>query len=149
MKGKTAPTVSQILSLGVEKEQNLIFSILTRATFGGMKGDVVMLRKYAQVWFERFSGISKPPDHNENKFGWISYLEENCYNFNKTTTTRYSYKAISPLSFDDIPLSAIDFHCSNIVSLNSKKQEKKRNEKKGKEKKKKKTGKEKKIKERS
>jgi len=117
LKSKTFPTVSRILDLGVEKEQNLIFSILTRATFGGMKGDVIMLKNYAQIWFERFSGISKPNgiENDDDKFDWTSYLEGTCYNF-ANKNNRISYKVIAPISIEDIPLSAIDFHCSSIVS---------------------------------
>ena len=43
---------------GRSKEYCLIRSLLTRAVYGGMGGDIVMMEAYAAVWHSRFSHFS-------------------------------------------------------------------------------------------
>jgi hypothetical protein len=42
-------------------EAGLVRALLLRAAFGGMQGDVAMLRSYAQLWAARFAGSGPPP----------------------------------------------------------------------------------------
>ena len=80
-----------------------------------MKGDISMLQQYSQVWYERFTGaIQMAP----TGLDWITFLHQNATERADTAKPfTKTYKEIEPLVPSDIPLSAIDFHCSNIVIL--------------------------------
>jgi len=101
-------------------EACLIKCILARAAFGGMTGDIAMLKGFASIWYNRFTTQNKNPPpilpgkaekfiETPNK--WISFLREL---YGKVHVT-FSYKTVGPLVPEDVPLGAIDFHCSALL----------------------------------
>ncbi|MES1908874.1 MAG: hypothetical protein MHM6MM_001723 [Cercozoa sp. M6MM] len=85
------------------KAASLVAALMMRASFGGMKGDVLMLRRAALVWMERFL---RPREDGKD---WMLWLEE------KTPTTPVSLESVLPPEARDLLTSGIDFHCSNMA----------------------------------
>lgn len=115
-------------------EATLIKSILARAAFGGMKGDILMLCKVSHLWLHRFSSynVSSPPllpELTVQQLNGLPYLDpsicpSSCSNwfrfltnaFKKATPARsYDFVSVGPVTKDDLVLSAVDHHCSPIV----------------------------------
>ena len=89
-----------------------------------------MLRIFANLWFHRFKynnpppppvhPSSTPPSNNHNKQTvsanantWLGFL----IHVYGQVHVRISYKKVGPLIADDIMFSAIDYHCSSVVSV--------------------------------
>lgn len=78
--------------VGIEREKYaVIMSLIIRASYGGMSGDMTMLLRAAYVWMKRFVGD----------------YEDEYYNI-ELRTISYS---VYPLQKGEWLLSAIDFHC--------------------------------------
>lgn len=103
------------------EEASLIKSILNRASFGGMVGDVAMLKRFAYIWYKRFR-FNKPPvpslQNNSTsstvtfpRTPWLSYLFE----LYKSVFKPVVYQNVGPIILKDCLTAAIDFHCSSIV----------------------------------
>ncbi len=72
------------------QESDIVNSILIREAYGGMKGDIRMLRHAAHIWTTRS----------------LKLVPFSCAHATVRANT---------LSENDIPLSAFDFHCTNIL----------------------------------
>jgi hypothetical protein len=59
--GHVPSTFSELDAALPAAEAALVKALLTRASYGGMQGDVQMLRGYAGYWMARFSGQAEPP----------------------------------------------------------------------------------------
>ncbi|GBG33285.1 Hypothetical Protein FCC1311_095092 [Hondaea fermentalgiana] len=95
------PSVETLLgradALTDAQEATVIRSILCRASFGGMKGDMLMLRRVAARWVTRFKYA---PGR------WIPALDRLHAEATRTST---------PLRKTTLPIAGIDFHASPWV----------------------------------
>ena len=80
-----------------DAELALVNAINYRARIGGYKGDLDMLRSYARIWSKRFAE------------GWdIDRLKK------YFTGEIVEYADVPYATNEDIPLEAVDFHCSPV-----------------------------------
>ncbi|KAK9915160.1 hypothetical protein WJX75_005443 [Coccomyxa subellipsoidea] len=102
---------------------NLVRCILLRAAYGGMGGDVSMLQKFAGSWKYRFESsetlaILKAASTCQQSLqldaqpdaAWLAYLHQRL-----STTAGNGLQQLRGMEPGDIPLSAVDFHISNIL----------------------------------
>ena len=102
-----------------------------------MKGDVLMLEDMAKAWKERFQLLCggsyshrELPGKRKNELRILqqklSMQDVNCSDVRWIDHLRYAFKGscsnsiallekIPAISFRDIPLSSVDFHCSSVV----------------------------------
>ena len=73
---------------------NTLWSVMLRASFGGLKGDVKLLQAVVSVYFHT---LQKP-------------LRPNTHNLWTTTVRPIIYHSVEPLDIDTWDLDAIDFH---------------------------------------
>lgn len=106
-------------------ESTVVQSLIIRAHFGGMPGDVAMLHGFSRVWLERFTQMScdanVPVDYDallnpeiiesDVKSPWLTYLE---LIFDATTENERTHFG-GFMRRDDIPIAAVDFHVSSCV----------------------------------
>lgn len=85
----------------------LVRCLLLRAAFGGMPGDVRMLKDYAAVWHARL--LNTPGQHGVDWLGRLQSL------FAALPNTQYEPHAVQAVELLDVPLSAVDFHVCSIV----------------------------------
>ncbi len=85
------------------EETHLISSLIVRAQFGGMEGDVRMLKKFIRVWMRRFETDS---------LLWLDKIKSNSPRMDSKILKEIS---AHPFVKFDIPLEAIDFHVSDII----------------------------------
>ncbi|ETO31418.1 hypothetical protein RFI_05699 [Reticulomyxa filosa] len=115
---------------------NLVRCILIRASYGGMKGDILMLRNYAKLWAHRFGLIAEHHtipcissrtlnalgcDEHTQAYDWLHFI----YTISKTPRVANKQldcsdwsidaRQISPLQEIDVILSSVDFHCSRLL----------------------------------
>jgi hypothetical protein len=86
----------------------LVRSLQMRACYGGLKGDVRMLRSAGRVWSKRFLGA---PDL------WRSRVVQSCARAKARAPPSVALTSLahgSVLRKGDVPLAAIDFQCSSI-----------------------------------
>eukprot|EP01084_Bolivina_argentea_P068011 123762_1 len=129
-------------TLGIK--QLLIRTMLIRASYGGMKCDVAMLRGYACIWYNRFFGQNKYYNKrletlcikndikkeiyngsvNESEIEMKCMVNENNWlGFLDKLEERYSnglcveMRDILGICDGDLILSAVDFHCSNLLNV--------------------------------
>lgn len=74
-------------------KSNILWSIQLRKSYGGMKGDMNMLEYFSYKWYERFVN-----DFNLLKIENINLLDK-----------------VNIIKYNDIVLSSVDFHCTNIL----------------------------------
>ena len=112
------------------EESTIVQSIIIRAHFGGMAGDVAMLKGFSHIWLERFTqkgvAVNLPSDYeslrnpelilDEDKSSWLDYIEL-IYEAAKESTSEDSNPAKwgGPMRRVDIPIAAVDFHVSSCV----------------------------------
>lgn len=112
-------------------EQLLVWAILVRAEYGGMKGDVHMLHQFARLWMSRFaSGAVKKELVTQIKgcfpYGdtchsatvtWISILKAvHSSDSNKQALSdAVADDIFEKLRIQDVCLEGIDFHCSPVI----------------------------------
>ena len=85
------------------EETHLLTSLIVRAQFGGMEGDVRMLKKFIRVWMRRFETDS---------LLWQDKIKSNSPPMDAKILKEIS---AHPFVKFDIPLEAIDFHVSDII----------------------------------
>ena len=85
------------------EETHLLTSLIVRAQFGGMEGDVRMLKKFIRVWMRRFETDS---------LLWLDKIKSNSPPMDAKILKEIS---AHPFVKFDIPLEAIDFHVSDII----------------------------------
>lgn len=83
------------------KENDLVNALLYRSRIGGSKWDWVMLNQMARVWNNRFA-----------KGSWTAEDLKKCFVGEVFEWTDVEYATV-----DDIPVEAVDFHCSGILHL--------------------------------
>ena len=100
------PTLSSIQEkFGSNSEETLLIaSLIVRAQFGGMEGDVKMLKNFIRVWVRRFESI--------DSLLWMDKIKSNSPRLDSTLLKEMS---AHPFVKFDIPLEAIDFHVSDII----------------------------------
>jgi hypothetical protein len=77
------------------REQNILWALQLRCSYGGMKGDIEMINYFTKIWYERFN----------SKF----ILEDNC--------NVLTIEDLRIITLKDIHVSSVDFHCTNIIHL--------------------------------
>ena len=75
--------------------KNFLFSLMFRTSYGGLKGDILMINKFIQIWYYRFL---KKNDACKLLFN-LPYIED------------IKYLPINP---SELLLESFDFHCTNI-----------------------------------
>jgi hypothetical protein len=109
-------------ALMTPQEIALVKSLLARACFGGMKGDMLMLKGAASFWRSRFAksdlqfGLEhlverSRPAAAENS-SWMDWLTR-ITNSDAPVTTDWTVTGPSQLS--DCLLDGVDFHCSSMI----------------------------------
>jgi len=113
------------------EESSLVQSIVIRAHFGGMSGDVAMLQGFARIWLERFkqgdeSDVLDVPreydflrnpeviDCSVSKSPWLNYLElitDDARERDEADAAKWG----GVMRREDIPIAAVDFHVSACV----------------------------------
>eukprot|EP01119_Soliformovum_irregulare_P014503 TRINITY_DN3968_c0_g1_i1.p1 TRINITY_DN3968_c0_g1~~TRINITY_DN3968_c0_g1_i1.p1 ORF type:complete len:178 (-),score=60.22 TRINITY_DN3968_c0_g1_i1:11-544(-) len=88
-----------------------------------MLGDIAMLKNCARCWYYRFVGACVPPQvevqveekvqvEKSEMSPWMSYVMQV---YAKSPPMAVTLQSIGPLQEEDVPLSAIDHHCSSIL----------------------------------
>ncbi|KAH3763452.1 hypothetical protein Pelo_4690 [Pelomyxa schiedti] len=96
-------------------QQSFVKSLFVRAAFGGMKGDVKMLKLFGNLWTRRFlQDIPSPLWCGTEFCCWESFI---CGMYSRHATRAIALETVGPLSESDIPLSCVDFHCCSIDTL--------------------------------
>ena len=100
------PSLSSIQEkFGSNSEETLLIaSLIVRAQFGGMEGDVKMLKNFIRVWVRRFESI--------DSLLWMDKIKSNSPRLDSALLKEMS---AHPFVKFDIPLEAIDFHVSDII----------------------------------
>ncbi len=99
-----AVTLSQACAAGESGAALLAPTLLIRAAFGGMGGDMAMLRNAASAWHRRSCADG-------------ALWQERLRQAFPPATDEDLISAKQRLTAEDIPLSAIDFHCSNVLDI--------------------------------
>ena len=105
-----------------------IRSMLLRAEYGGMKCDTQMLHSYARRWLKRFNSVNVPDTLLESLasastlqpiYWWdiprIIHEKARERSLQTITTGIVRPGGLPKLSFSDISIVGIDFHCSSVV----------------------------------
>jgi hypothetical protein len=111
--------------------EEMIWSILVRAEYGGMKGDIRMLHKYADLWKRRFASGSAPDavasqlreSHTEaatssSDVEWCSVpmlMHRRAKEQGESRVTSLCGTGIDQLRMEDICIEGVDFHCSAVI----------------------------------
>jgi hypothetical protein len=111
--------------------EEMIWSILVRAEYGGMKGDIRMLHTYADLWKRRFSSGSTPGavasqlrDSNteaatsSSDVEWCSVpmlMHRRAKEQGESRVSSLCATGIDQLRMEDICIEGVDFHCSAVV----------------------------------
>jgi hypothetical protein len=113
----------------LEDHDITIWSMLLRAQYGGMAGDIRMLHSYATVWNERFSE-GNVPEWIAQRLSASSSQKEALLRWSDLPTLfhqssiRQSPSRVGPLcqqtamaslTMTDITTEGVDFHCSSIL----------------------------------
>jgi hypothetical protein len=111
--------------------EEMIWSILVRAEYGGMKGDIRMLHKYADLWMRRFSSGNVPgavasqlrdssaeAASSSSDVEWCSVpmlMHRRAKEQGESRVSSLCATGIDQLRMDDICIEGVDFHCSAVV----------------------------------
>lgn len=107
-----------------------IWSMLVRAGYGGMPGDVRMLNAYANVWNRRFKEqlpdfvrsrlVNSKPNSQSHSLDWISLptqIHAAARQLSASRVDQMTKCGLRALSFSDITTEGVDFHCSRVVDF--------------------------------
>lgn len=115
-----------------ESDVCLVKSLIGRASFGGMTGDIRMLRRFALLWYFRLSSFEgsdtllsessplqcglepkciKRDSDVQLRSEWIRFL----HSVYKMSSRIVRFDLVSDICKDDIMLSAVDMHCSSLI----------------------------------
>lgn len=98
----------------------LVWSLLARADYGGMKGDVAMLYRYAVLWHERLTATNLP-QAVADRVGCISWqhVPSKIHAKGKTDAvervTPLCAQGLDQLRITDLCVEGVDFHCSAVI----------------------------------
>jgi hypothetical protein len=108
-----------------ERGQALLWAILVRAEYGGMKGDVRMLRRFATLWSTRLSPSALVPDEvlcamsTSNKPGQWADVPTALHAPSKESSAKHVCELarvpIDRLRIENLCPEGIDFHCSSVL----------------------------------
>lgn len=90
-----------------EHEQKLVDAIIYRSKIGGMKGDIILLKKYADLWTYRFEDGDWDIDSLKKLF--------------PEKRKGVGYDKIKRVKKKDMIPEGVDFHCSPLLSILMKK----------------------------
>jgi len=105
----------------------LIRSILLRAEYGGMTGDMKMLHDYSRLWKERFVQNNvpleviqraKPNKNSQDQVFWIDIptaIHQRQKLQSATHVEPLVQRKLEKLTLQDICLAGVDFHCSSVL----------------------------------
>lgn len=112
----------------------LLWSLLVRAEYGGMKFDVRMLRSYASTWMQRFRSkedihsqvsedvknlIQQQTDGKGTRVpAWSQIagcIHKRAHEQARLRVTPLCVSGLDCLSLNDVTWQGVDFHCSNII----------------------------------
>ena len=107
----------------------MIWSILARAEYGGMKCDVEMLYQFASIWHDRMTCqivvpddivnrmlLAKPPNRSALQWSDIPIsIHQKVHEQGKDRVASLCSSGLDRLVSDDICLEGVDFHCSPII----------------------------------
>lgn len=111
LKTNVFKSMPETVDLPSKKACSLINAILLRSRYGGMQGDVSLLKHFASVWYNRFS---------EDTDLWLNKIDD-LYKFPEDKPIVYT--EIEPMQKTDVLLEAVDFHCSPILNIMKSKSE--------------------------
>lgn len=105
------------------RSQSLVWAMLVRAEYGGMKGDVAMLRRFANVWANRFSESSLPIEVTQavtksKPSIWLdipSALHAQAKEHSEQQVGKLLQPPVSRLCTNNFCPEGIDFHCSSVL----------------------------------
>jgi hypothetical protein len=135
---KTAQKPAAMLSIGSfhkagsdntlsSVKDTLIWSTILRAQYGGMAGDIRMLRHFAEVWNERFSAGAVPKEiqlqlastkENVADLRWCdlpTLIHKSSSLQSEARVAALTEDGILQLSMVDLSIEGIDFHCSPVL----------------------------------
>jgi hypothetical protein len=93
-----------------------LWSLVARAEYGGMKGDVAMLQRYAHLWQTRFreSEATRLPPCVDPATSWQT-VPRQLHAAAHSKASQAVPQQIPCLRLSDITLEGVDFHCSNVL----------------------------------
>jgi len=106
---------------------SIVWSMLSRAEYGGMRGDMHMLQGYARLWKERLCSGAFPAnvksqftaDNTEREtLQWSSIptlIHRRSKEQSAERVTALCTSGIDRLTLEDITIAGIDFHCSSVI----------------------------------
>ena len=94
---------------------SLIWAMLARAEYGGMKGDVNMLRSFATVWKNRFESDGQCPTLGIRWTLVPATIHEKTRDQAHQLVSELCQSKLRRLTLNDISVQGIDFHCSSII----------------------------------
>jgi hypothetical protein len=94
---------------------SLIWAMLARAEYGGMKGDVQMLRSFATVWRTRLGSNDECPTLGLNWALVPAAIHERTRSQAHQLVSELCRNKLHQLTLKDISVQGIDFHCSSII----------------------------------
>jgi hypothetical protein len=125
--GETPMTLTKLYnaseSVETDRSQALLWAMLIRAEYGGMKGDVQMLRRYATLWTTRFSQSTLPDEvlglmSASNPRQWAD-VPSALHTPSKQSSDRHVCELlrtpIDRLRIENLCPEGIDFHCSSVL----------------------------------
>jgi hypothetical protein len=108
-------------------KESILWSILLRAEYGGMRCDVRMLHTYAKIWNQRFETTSLPESVATRLGGSVDQLKTLNWPDVPTQIHRRAKEqgndrvaaicsnGIDRLVHEDICVEGVDFHCSPVI----------------------------------
>lgn len=111
----------------VRLSHRLVWSLLVRADYGGMRCDLEMLHRFARLWQARFRCLGVPAElasrwglskENASTISWRdvpSLLHDRSRVQSTDRVAPLVAQGIPCLVFEDISIEGVDFHCSPIV----------------------------------
>lgn len=110
-----------------------LWSMLVRAEYGGMRGDVLMLQTYVQVWHRRFeaelvpeavaarlcssasSGTANSTTLSRRWSELPALIHRRAREQSNDRVSALCTNGIDRLYFEDISVEGLDFHCSAVI----------------------------------
>lgn len=113
----------------LEDHDITIWSMMLRAQYGGMAGDIRMLHSYARVWNERFAEgkvpegiaerLSASSSQKDTRLRWSDLPTFFHQSANRQSPSRVGplcqQTTMPSLTMTDITTEGVDFHCSSIL----------------------------------
>lgn len=124
---------SHALDVLPQGEACLLRCLIARASYGGMKGDMIMLLQAVELYHRRFTGVGKVPKVLAEGSSWMQLLHAvmsvpastlvsgpSPYVMWPSIPSRGSGTAtvessVTRLTAKLMPVAGVDFHCSNIL----------------------------------